>query len=81
MGYSNTVSGSRAVAIGSGLNASVAQSTALGRFNGPMLSNDVLVVGTGTSATVTNTALRVTSDGGVILGRAQGDVSMGIYGN
>lgn len=83
MGYSNTVSGSRGVAIGSGAVASIAQSTALGRFNAAMQSNDVLVVGTGTADDVAsrNTALRITSDGGVILGRAQGDVSMGVYGN
>lgn len=81
MGYGNTVSGSRAVAFGNGVVASNAQSTALGRFNSTMQSNDVLVVGTGTTDTTRSTALRVTSDGGVILGRVQGDVSMGIYGN
>lgn len=81
MGYSNIVSGSRAVALGSGLTASNTQSAALGRFNADMQSNDVLVIGTGTDANTKNTALRVTSDGGVILGRAQGDISMGIYAN
>ncbi len=81
MGYGNFVTGTKSVAIGSGLTASNTQSTALGKFNDAMQSNDVLVVGTGSSASTTNTALRVTSDGGVILGRAQGDISMGIYGN
>lgn len=91
MGYSNTVSGSRGVAIGSGLTASNIQSTALGRFNSTMSSNDILVIGAGTAATTPNTAFRVTSDGGVVLGsptsgkvvlaKAQGDISMGAYTN
>lgn len=81
IGGSNTVSGTSGVAIGIGLTTSKSQSTALGRFNSDMQSNDVLVVGSGTDANTKFTALRVTSDGGVILGRAQGDVSMGIYSN
>lgn len=44
-----------------------------------MASDDVLVVGTGFSDSIRNTALRVTDDGGVFLGRAQGDISMGSY--
>lgn len=54
---------------------------ALGRWNADMKPEDVLVVGTGTSVTSRSTGLRITSDGGVILGRAQGDISMGEYGD
>ena|GEM_PF-6463199 len=79
IGYWNTVSGDRGVAIGSGTKASNVDSTALGRYNAPMSTGDVLVVGTGTADTARSTALRVTSDGGVILGRAQGDISMGDF--
>ncbi len=79
MGYSNNVSGHRGVAIGSGVNATNDQSVALGRFNATMQGNDVLVIGTGNTDTDRSTALRVTSDGGVILGRAQGDISMGDF--
>ena len=79
IGYQNNVTGDRGVAIGKGVNATNESSTALGRYNATMASGDVLVVGTGSSDTNRSTALRVTSDGGVILGRAQGDISMGAY--
>lgn len=94
VGWGNTVSGSKgaaigtsatasnesSTAIGTGVVASVASSTALGRYNDTMQSNDVVAIGTG-SATTPFTALRLTDDGSVILGRAQGDISMGAYGN
>jgi hypothetical protein len=79
IGYQNLVSGSRGVAIGTGTKANTANGTALGKFNASMATTDVLAVGTGTSDTTRSTALRVTSDGSVILGRAQGDISMGNY--
>lgn len=83
MGYFNKVTGSQGAALGCGLLADKSQSVALGRFNKAMESNDVLVVGTGTGSALADrsTALRVTADGSVLLGRAQGDISMGIYGN
>lgn len=81
VGYQNTASGTRSLALGSGSKAEQPDSTAIGRYNAPMASNDVLVVGSGTSDSVRSTALRVTNDGGVILGRAQGDISMGQYTN
>lgn len=80
IGKGNTVFGSNGVAIGTGTKAMNSESTALGRYNSTMASDDVLVIGNGTNDTSRSTAFRVTSDGGVILGRAQGDISMGIYG-
>jgi trimeric autotransporter adhesin len=89
IGQQNEVTGLRGVAIGMGSNANNTDSMALGRWNLPMEPNDVVVIGTGTSETVNNTALRATADGSVILGsatsgivvlaKAQGDISMGIY--
>ena len=81
MGACSSVSGDQALALGVGLTATNSESTALGRFNAPMLTEDVLVVGCGTAAGNRANAIRVTSDGGVVLGRAQGDISMGAYGN
>ncbi len=78
LGNSNTVSGSYGYALGAGLTVNQSNAVALGQYNGNMAPGDVLAVGSGTSTTA-NTALRVTSDGGVILGRAQGDISMGAY--
>ncbi len=81
VGYQNEALNTRSIALGTGTQAGNVDSSALGRYNTPMNSDDVLVVGTGTSGTVRSTGLRVTSDGGVILGRAQGDISMGDYAN
>jgi hypothetical protein len=79
MGYQNLVSASRGTAIGVGAKANIANGTALGRYNSTMATDDVLVIGTGSAEGTRNTAVRVTSDGSVILGRAQGDIGMGIY--
>ena len=79
LGYDNQVSAQKANALGRGLKVTQNFSTAVGTYNATMASGDVLVVGTGSSDTTRNTALRVTSDGGVTLGRAQGDISMGAY--
>lgn len=68
------------VAIGTGTMAKNPSSTALGKYNEEMAAGDVLVIGSGSSS-VRHTALRITDDGGVILGSAQGDISMGNYGN
>lgn len=65
-------------ALGSGLRVNQPSALALGTWNAPMVAGDVMVVGCGNPTTPT-TAIRVTSDGGVILGRAQGDISMGAY--
>ena len=81
MGYWNEVSGTRGLAMGSGTRAAITDSTALGRYNADMVANDVLAIGSGSDSNNRFTALRVTDDGGVILGRAQGDISMGAYGN
>ncbi len=79
VGHWNIVSATRGVAIGSGTRVVTAESTALGRYNAPTGANDILVVGTGTDDNNRSTALTITSNGGVILGRAQGDISMGAY--
>lgn len=93
IGTSNQIIASRAWAIsawnehsadytatlGVDLKANVIKTVAIGRYNEPMASNDVVVIGSGVSDTARQTALRVTSDGGVTLGRAQGDISMGDY--
>lgn len=81
IGYQNIVSGDRGVAIGSGANASNANSTALGKYNATMSPGDLLVVGNGIDNNNRSTALTVTTDGSVVLGRAQGDISMGAFGN
>lgn len=81
IGWANSVSGDQGVALGTGTIASNGASTALGRYNATMQSQDVLVIGNGSDYNNRATALRVTADGGVILGRAQGDIDMGIYGN
>lgn len=79
IGQGNVASGDRSVAVGTGTAASNSDSAALGRYNAAMETDDVLVVGNGTSDTTRSTALRVTADGSVILGHAQGDISMGNY--
>lgn len=78
IGSSNIVSSNYSYAFGGGLRVTQPGSLALGCWNAPMVAGDVMVVGCGNSTTPT-TALRVTSNGGVILGRAQGDISMGAY--
>ncbi len=81
IGYQNGVFGSRGVAIGTGTRVSSASTStiALGLYNADTVADDVLVVGNGTSVNNRQTALRITADGSVILGRAQGDISMGNY--
>ncbi len=79
IGFDNIVDAHSGVAIGSGLDSTNASGTALGRYNSPMESGDVLVVGTGDNDSNRSTTLRITADGGVILGRAQGDISVGAY--
>lgn len=85
VGFDNFVTGYDGIAIGSGLDVTNGSSTALGQYNDTMKSEDVLVVGTGTGIPSDPdniermTALRITDDGSVILGRAQGDISMGAY--
>lgn len=81
IGDGNTVSATHGVAIGTDTLANQPNGTALGKFNSAMNTNDVLVVGTGADDVNRATAFTVTSDGGVILGRAQGDISMGDYAN
>jgi hypothetical protein len=78
MGYNNNVSGDYGTALGFGLNVSQTRAIAVGKYNQPMTSGDVFAVGVGT-ITTPSTALIVREDGAVILGRAQGDVSMGEY--
>ena len=65
-------------ALGGGLRVTQPGAVALGTWNAPMVAGDKLVVGCGDMAAPA-TALRITSDGGVILGRAQGDISIGAY--
>lgn len=83
IGWINEVLADQGTAIGVGTRSNVAMGTALGRFNGSMQANDVLVIGAGSSEAETDrfNAIRVTSDGGVFLGRPQGDISMGDYSN
>jgi hypothetical protein len=81
VGSNNESSGTRSVSIGTGSRANVTSGTALGKFNSSMASTDVVAIGSGSDSNNRFTALRVTSDGGVILGRAQGDISMGAYAN
>lgn len=81
LGKENSVTAENGVAIGTGASADTSSGTALGQYNSPMESGDVLVIGNGTDTTQRSTAFTVKSDGGVVLGRAQGDISMGIYGN
>lgn len=82
IGYWNLISADYGCALGYGLQAdSSAKSVALGRYNTEMESNDVLVVGSGSDGNNRFDALKITDDGGVILGRAQGDISMGAYSN
>lgn len=81
LGYSNIVSKSWGYALGAGLRVTEPGAVAIGVWNAPMIAGDVLAVGTGVNLNNRSTALRVTNNGGVILGRAQGDISMGDYGN
>lgn len=78
MGQYNTVTGDKSTAIGFGLNVSQAYSVAVGAYNASTSTSDVFVVGNGISTT-RSTAFRVTYSGDVILGKAQGDISMGDY--
>lgn len=79
IGYLNVVAGDYGSAYGYGLRANAAKGVAIGRYNSNMASNDVFVVGTGSSDSVRSTAISVKADGSVLLGRAQGDISMGNY--
>jgi hypothetical protein len=79
IGWANAAYGTKSTAIGEGTKALNEGSTALGRYNADMGAGDVLVVGAGSDFNNRSTALRVTNDGGVLLGRAQGDISMGDY--
>lgn len=81
LGYNNIVSGDYGTAIGYGLLTPNWRGVAMGNYNVDMSADDTFVIGTGADAEHRFTALRVTNDGGVILGRAQGDISMGIYGD
>ncbi len=81
LGYGNSVNADRGIAIGTGARVETisAGCTALGRYNATTTADDVLVIGSGSDNTNRANALRVTSDGGVFLGRAQGDISMGDF--
>jgi len=79
MGSENAVTSENGLALGVGARSTVSKATAIGRYNAPMVAGDVLVVGAGASDGVRSNAIRVTDDGSVLLGRAQGDISMGIY--
>jgi hypothetical protein len=79
IGAWNEISADYSATLGVDLKADVTKTVAIGRYNESMESNDVVVIGSGASDSVRQTALRVTDDGGVILGRAQGDISMGNY--
>lgn len=81
VGHSNLASASYSQSLGYGLKSTQLWSVAVGKYNNNMSSGDIFVVGTGTSDTARFTAIRVTNDGGVILGRSQGDISMGAYSN
>ncbi|GAA5121168.1 hypothetical protein JIN84_00340 [Luteolibacter yonseiensis] len=78
LGASNTVASGHGRALGSGLSVTQDNSVALGIWNAPMVTGDLLVVGNG-SSTARSTAMTVKKDGSVLLGKAQGDISMGIY--
>lgn len=78
LGCSNIVSSSYGCALGGGLKVTEGGATAVGSWNAPMATGDVFVVGTG-SPTTPATGLTVKYGGSVILGRAQGDISMGEY--
>lgn len=77
IGCSNNVSSAYGCALGGGLQVNQ-NGTAVGSWNAPMQAGDVFVVGIGNSTTPA-TGLTVKYDGSVILGRAQGDISMGAY--
>lgn len=79
IGWGNAASGTNSTAIGVGTRANATNGSALGRYNNTMATDDVLAIGNGTSDTSRSTALRVTANGSVILGRAQGDIAMGDY--
>lgn len=78
IGSSNTVSGDYGYALGGGLNVNQGGVTAIGAWNSDPVAGDAVVVGAGNSS-ARSTALRITYGGGVILGRAQGDIAMGDY--
>ncbi len=77
IGYNNLISGNYGVTLGYDLEIGSAtdRAVALGRWNKSMGPSDVLVIGTGSSDSTRNTALRVTDVGGIFLGRAQGDMN------
>lgn len=80
MGYNNTVSGDYGTAIGYGLNVPTWAAVAVGKFNATMPASEIFTIGAGANDTERYSALSVDGDGVVTLGRAQGDISMGIYG-
>lgn len=67
VGTANTVTGTGGVAIGSGLTSSNSASIALGKWNASMASDDLLVVGRGTSSSNLGTALTIKNNGAVII--------------
>jgi hypothetical protein len=89
IGYFNKAMANRAVAIGTGTKANTANGTALGKWNNGMVSDDVLVVGTGTGDSNRVNSMKIKTDGTIVLGnsstgkillaRPQGDISMGNY--
>lgn len=80
LGTLNNVSAQYGTALGRGLDVAKDNAVALGRWNTAISPEDVVVFGCGTG-NARATALRITNNGGVILERAQGDISMGAYSN
>lgn len=97
IGESNTSSGWTALTVGRGLTSAAAGCVVVGMYNTPIFGNanswvgaePVFVVGNGTGGTqlagqsgaTTSNALVVYKDGGIKLGKRQGDLRMGRFGN
>jgi hypothetical protein len=89
MGLYNEVSSNETMALGKGLEADAIGCTFVGEFNaatGASLTTrasdePVFVIGNGTADNARSTAFTVLRDGGVVMSRAQGDISMGDFDN
>lgn len=92
MGWSNELRGRLAQTLGVGLYADSFNCTYVGNFNAineldppsstiSRAEDPVFVVGNGTSDVSRNDALTVLRNGDVIISKAQGDISMGVFGS
>jgi hypothetical protein len=87
IGTLNVVSSNQTIALGTGLEADAVGCTFVGEYNDPTGASlttrasdePVFVVGSGTADNARATAFTVLRDGGVVLSRAQGDISMGDF--